>query len=273
MALAPIGQLIDVKPRPQTTLQLLLAIEDPVGTVSDYVFTPSIREHFGVLLHNLRSGYGGGYWALSEYGGGKTHFLAALMSMLSATDQVVEYVTDQEIRQEIQQVRNQRLFPVAFNLIGRGDMLSQRNGLFRILEDEIQTTARRLLEGEIALNLPDEVKTWWDGLGAGTRSDIAEKYQKLFGASPDGDYIDSPQRWAERIAEGAGALGIRIDVSSTPVDRLAAMYGQIVNDQTGYTGLLIVMDEFASWQDQRPEGGSAYTEDEKPSSDTSRSAA
>ena len=261
MALAPISQLIDVKPRPQTTLQLLLAIEDPVGTVSDYVFTPSIREHFSVLIRNLHSGYGGGYWALSEYGGGKTHFLAVLMTLLSTNDRVVKHVTDREIRQEIQQIRNQRLFPVAFNLIGRGDMLNQRNALFRIVEDEIRTTAHRLLEGEHALDLPDEVRTWWDGLGVGTRSDISKKYQELFDTSPDGDY-GSPHRWAERIAEGAGALGIRIDVSSTPVDRLTAMYRQIVNDQTGYTGLLVVMDEFASWQDQRPEGGSAYTEDE-----------
>ena len=262
MALAPIGQLIGIKPRPQTTLQLLLAIEDPVSTVSDYVFTPSIKEHFGILLQNLRSGYGGGYWALSEYGGGKTHFLAVLTSLLSATDKVLEHVKDREIQQVVQQVRNQRLFPVAFNLIGRGDMLNQRNALFRILEDEIQTAAHRLLGGEVALNLPAEVRTWWDGLGAGTRSDIAEKYQESFEASPDVDYIDSPERWAVRIAEGAGALGIRIDVSSTPVDRLVGLYQQIVNERTGYSGLLIVMDEFASWQDQRPEGGTAYTEDE-----------
>ena len=262
MALAPIDQVIEIKPRPQTTLQLLAAIEDPVGTITDYVFTPSIKEHFCLLLQDLGSGYGGGYWALSEYGGGKTHFLATLASMLSATDQVVQHVTDPEVQLSIQQMTNQRLFPVAFNLIGRSDMLSQRNALFRILEEEIQRVAHRLLDAEITLTLPEEVKSWWNDLGVGTRSDIAERYQELFGASPDDDYEDSTARWADQVAECAAALGIRIVVSSTPVDRLAAIYRQVVNEHTGYTGLLIVMDEFASWQDQRPEGGSAYSEDE-----------
>ena len=103
---------------------------------------------------------------------------------------------------------------------------------------------------------------WWDGLGVGTRSDMLERYQDLFGASPDDEFENSIGDWAERIAECAAVVGIRIDVASTPMDRLVAIYERIVNERTGYTGLLIVMDEFASWQDQRPEGGSAYSEDE-----------
>ena len=261
MALTPIGQIIEIKPRPQTTLQLLAAIEDPVSTVADYVFTPSIREHFCVLLQNLGNGYGGGYWALSEYGGGKTHFLATLASLLSATEQVVEHVSDREVQQSIRQVTNQHLFPVAFNLIGRSDMLNQRNALFRIVEGEVQSAADKLLDTRITLTLPEDVKQWWYGLGAGTRSDIAEKCQELFNEAPD-NHENFTGLWAERITECVAALGIRIDVASTPVDRLAAMYRQIVNENTGYTGLLIVMDEFASWQDQRYEEGSAYSEDE-----------
>ena len=56
MALSPIGRLIEIKPRPQTTLQLLVAIEEPVSTVVVYVFTPSIKEHFGILLQNVPEG-------------------------------------------------------------------------------------------------------------------------------------------------------------------------------------------------------------------------
>ena len=232
MVLAPIGQLIDVKPRPQTTLQLLTAIDDPVDTVANYVFTPSIREHFDLLLQNLHEGHGGGYWVLSEYGGGKTHFLATLISLLSSTDEVVKHVSDGGIKDTIRQVKDQRLFPVAFNLIGRGDMLNQRNSLFRILEREVQNATRELLELDVALTLSEEVRTWWGGLGVGTRSDITEKYRELFDASPDDDYRASQDRWTERITECTAALGIRIDISSTPVDRLTSIYRQIVNKQT-----------------------------------------
>ena len=262
MALAPIDQLIEVKPRPQTTLQLLAAIEDPIGTVADYVFTPSIKEHYNLLLQNLRSGHGGGYWVLSEYGGGKTHFLATLLSLLSATDLAADHVTDEDMKRNVQNVKDQRLFPVAFSLIGRGDMLDRRNALFRILEEEIQGASHRLLDVGIPLTLTDEVKEWWDALGEGTRSDIAKNFQSLFHFSPDVGYSDSQERWTEQITAAAASLGIRMEVSATPVDRFTAMYRQIVNERTGYTGMLVVMDEFASWQDQRPESRVAYTEDE-----------
>ena len=261
MALAPISQLIEVKPRPQTTLQLLSAIGAPARTLTDYVFTPSIKENLRVIIENLRHGYGGGYWALSEYGGGKTHFLATLTSMLSAPDHALEYISDPEVRQGIQMVSKQRLFPVAFNLIGRGDMLNQNSALFRILEDELRKSAHNLLGVHIVLALHQEVKRWWDALGEGTRSDITKKYADLFARPPD-DYEESPERWAKRLSQSAGQLGIGIDVASSPVDRLAAAYDQIVNQDTGYTGLLIVMDEFGSWQDQRREGDVAYSEDE-----------
>ena len=262
MALAPLSQIIKIKPRPQTTLQLLTAIEDPVGTVSDYVFTPSIKEHISILLDSLRSLHGGGYWVLSEYGGGKTHFLATVASLLSATHQVADHVADDEIQRDVRLLRSQRLFPVAFSLIGRTDMLGRRNALFSILESEIRNAARDLLGNEIVLTLPEEVRRWWKHLGEGTRSDLSQHYTESFGKSPDEDYEDSAEQWSERIAVNARALGIGIDVASSPLDRLTSVYRQIVNEDTGFTGLLIVIDEFASWQDQRPEGGTAYSEDE-----------
>ncbi len=66
MPLAPIGELIEVKPRPDAALRLRSAMENPERTVADYVFTPSIKERVRVMLDNLRDGIGGGYWALSE---------------------------------------------------------------------------------------------------------------------------------------------------------------------------------------------------------------
>ena len=262
MPLAPIGELIEVKPRPDTTLRLRSAMENPERTVADYVFTPSIKEHVRVMLDNLRGGRGGGYWALSEYGGGKTHFLATLAALLSEPERSLARVSDSEIRQALRSVSGRRLFPVAFNLIGRGDMLGRRGALFAILEDEMRKAARRLLGADIAPTLAEDVSRWWDALGDGTRSDIAEKYGAAFGGSASGEREGAPERWAERISQSAAEMGIRIDVASSPADRIAAAYERVVSRNGEYDGLLIVMDEFASWQDRRPEGGAAYSEDE-----------
>ena len=64
----------------------------------------------------------------------RPHFLATIATLLSANDQVLQHVADGEVQQGVQKAMHQRLFPVAFNLIGRGDMLDRRNALFRILE-------------------------------------------------------------------------------------------------------------------------------------------
>ena len=262
MQLAPIAQLIEIKPRPNTTLVLKNAIDDPERTVADYVFTPSIREHVRVMLDNLRGGIGGGYWALSEYGGGKTHFLATLAALLSDPERSLAHVSDSEIQDALRSVFGQRLFPVAFTLMGKDDMLGRRGALFGILEGEMRQTARRLLGADIAPTLAEDVSRWWDALGDGTRSDISDKYSALFGDSANDVRERAPERWAERVAQSAAELGIRIDVASTPAERIADACERLAGLGAGYDGMLIVMDEFASWQDRRPEGGAAYSEDE-----------
>lgn len=63
MPLAPIGELIEVKPRLDAAFRLRSAVENPERTAADCVFTPSIKEHARAMPDNLR---GGRYWALSE---------------------------------------------------------------------------------------------------------------------------------------------------------------------------------------------------------------
>ena len=127
MVLAPISQIIEIKRGRQTTLQLLQAIEDPVATVANYVFTPSIREHFGLLFQTSVIVMAGvtGYCPSME--AGRPTFLATLVSLLSDSGRATQHLKDQRVQQSLQEAMNQRLFPVTFNLIGRRDMLNQRD--------------------------------------------------------------------------------------------------------------------------------------------------
>ncbi|MBI4331690.1 MAG: hypothetical protein HY673_10460 [Chloroflexi bacterium] len=263
MALLPISQLIKIRARPETTLQLLNAIKNPFGTVSTYVFTPSIKEHVKDILEAVHDGTGGGYWVLSEYGGGKTHFLATVASLLSASDKVRDSIGDKEIRQDIALVQGRRLLPVAFSLIGRAGVVNQPHALYRILEGEIQESVERNVGRTLNVSLASEVGQWWDNLATPIKEAISRKCEETRGsAAAEMRKDSSPDEWADCIHESALQLHIDIPLQVSPLGRLKNIYRQVVNDQTGYTGMLLIIDEFASWQDVHPEGAPAYSEDE-----------
>src|SRR5438045_4127033 len=107
-ALLPIGEIIRVKRRPETTLSLLAAVAEPVQTVADYVFTEGIRQHFHQVLRAVQDGRGQGFWVQGEYGGGKTHFLATLAALLEGNPQTWNAVADGEIRNFASSVERSR---------------------------------------------------------------------------------------------------------------------------------------------------------------------
>lgn len=262
MALTPISQLIRIKPRPETTLQLVNAIKDPEGTISSYVFTPSIKENISDMLENMGDGHGGGYWILSEYGGGKTHFLATVACLLSSSNEVRHRIDDEDVQQDMRLVQDRKLFPVALSLIGRASVIGKRNALYEIIENETSAAVREHLGTSLAVTLPEEIEEWWDKLDSTIRDRIAEKCHELCREPLEQVRQDSAERWVQSILDSTAALDIQVPLRGSPRDRLRHIYRQIVNPETSYTGILLIVDEFGSWQDRHPEGSPAYTEDE-----------
>src|SRR3990172_1029952 len=81
--LLPLRDLIEPRPkRPETALTLENALRDPLATIQEFELPPSIKRHFETVLDAVADGRGRGFWVQSEYGGGKTHFIAALTALL-----------------------------------------------------------------------------------------------------------------------------------------------------------------------------------------------
>jgi hypothetical protein len=99
MALTPLQNIVQLKPRPETTLALETSIQAGVHTVQGYRFTPSLRDYFREMFEPVASERGQGYWIQAEYGAGKTHLLGTLGVLLTdSTGDAWDAVTDPEIR-------------------------------------------------------------------------------------------------------------------------------------------------------------------------------
>ena len=154
MKRAVLRTLIHPRPQPETTLDLGRSFAQPEATVSTYVFTESIRRHFGELLECVARGEGQGFWVQAEYGAGKTHFLATLACLLAGDDTLWEQVRDDAIRPYGPRLGATRLFPVVFSL--RGEMETgevNTRPLFDVIEDGlVRSLEERGLRDAVRLN-------------------------------------------------------------------------------------------------------------------------
>src|SRR5262249_16412993 len=117
MPLTPLKEIIDLKPRPETTLSLERALQDGLRTVSTYRFTPSITHYCQEILEMAASERGQGYWIEAEYGAGKTHLLGTLGALLTdRTGQVWDAVSDSDVKGLKTSLSDKtRLLPVVLN--------------------------------------------------------------------------------------------------------------------------------------------------------------
>ena len=111
-------KILTVKPEPETTPMLsdIIQAEKAIGTVSEYLFTPSLRAHCKRIFDCVVNRKGQGFWVQAEYGAGKTHFLGALVDLLVWRDlKVWDALRDQELRSEYAGALSKaRWFPVPF---------------------------------------------------------------------------------------------------------------------------------------------------------------
>jgi hypothetical protein len=259
--LAPLRELIVPKAkRPETTLSLVEALRKPVETVETYIFTDSIRAYFNQIFEEVVAERGQAFWIQAEYGAGKTHFLGTLASLLGeqpdTTEQEIwDVVSDGDIQNERFQIQPKRLLPVVFSLRGEG---GQSGALERSLLDIIARETAKSWELQrhshpglpiLKVTTDDDLLEWYRNCGEGLRSDI-ERFVKAETSvtlaqlrSEEGDSAA-----AEQIMRYCQCNGIKPDVAISTKERARHIYQQI--QEAGYTGILLVMDEFAFWQDR-----------------------
>ncbi len=252
----PLSDLVVQKPRPETTLSLVPAVrEQAAEMVGSYVFTDTIRHHFTEILDAVARGHGQGFWVQAEYGAGKTHFLAALASLLANHQgDAWRLVQDPEVTRYQPRLHESRLFPVVISLRGMGnaDALTGRSLLDVILEDGFQPAlAQAGLDDQVQLVAADDYIAWLEHqTSPAIRQDVETYVRSRTGQSTQALRADEgAQTLARWIAAYCQDNAIDPKIAAGVKHRLAHIYRQIVSRQPArFDGLLVVIDEYEGWE-------------------------
>lgn len=270
MSLLPLQDLIVKKPTPLLTLELLDAFQNhPQETVETYIFTDTIRHHFDLILDVVARGHGQGFWVQAEYGSGKTHFLATLAALLADTSNTLwEKANSPAIRQFRQRLRNTRLLPVVFSLRGEAstDALNQRSLMDVLLEKGFSPAIERAGLGNcIQLTPAQELMNWYDKQAA----PVIQNDLDAFVRAKSGISIkqlrerEGNEAAAQLMPEYFARSGFKPSIDVSVKDRLASIYRQVTaKEGAGYTGILVIIDEYEGWSNIRNMVPEARAQDE-----------
>jgi len=250
-ALRPLGELIEPRPqRPETVLTLQTAITDRLGTVRSFEFPPSIKRHVEQVLDAVAEGRGRAFWVQSEYGGGKTHFIAALTALLGqspaggpADAAVWAEVKDAQVRSRAHEFSQRRLLAVAISCKGimpvNGQQLAQ--ALLNLLMDGFSAALETYgLAEQIPVRGEQELFALFRQRPLDIRGSIDVWVRAHFGASVEELYDNDPTTAARAISEWYRMAGATPEIDEKVVDWLARFCRRLKG--AGFDGLLVVID-------------------------------
>jgi hypothetical protein len=266
-AFRPLSKIISLKPEPETTptLAKLIRCENAQKTVGEYRVTPSLRGHLKRVFDCVVNTKGQGFWVQAEYGAGKTHFLGALIDLLVWKDENPwDVLGDAEVRDEYAgAISKVKMFPIAFSLRGMGES-SGADSLMRVFEEQIRVSLKEFapqIEAQVRLTSAELANDWYEHQAneaqkAGMRHFFDQKHR----CKPE-DYRDKHgiKKFGQEVIESDLPAG---QLKGKYKERFALIYDQITK-LGKYSGLLIVVDEYRSWQDRHVSGTAAYAEDEE----------
>jgi hypothetical protein len=247
----------------QDTINLEESIRDEnrEDTVKLYYFAKTLKQAFEEILVAFSEPIGRGFWLTAEYGVGKSHFLATLACLLSdSSNQVWNCVHDNDIRNYQFQFKKRRLFPVVAGLRGKTAIAQDKPiTLLDQLEREIEESIEQLgLSEKINITPVAEMLAMFDKFDQSLQGAIKLYIQQTSSEKPQDLRKTDPKRFADLVRKYFKKSNIPLEMKYSINDRLAYLYRQIVNEETGFNGLLFIIDEFESWLSQRsitsPEG-------------------
>ncbi|MDI7259424.1 MAG: hypothetical protein QME90_05830 [Thermodesulfobacteriota bacterium] len=243
--------------KPETTILLLQAVQDPENTLKTFYFTPSIEEYFENILEQVARGKGGGFWIQAEYGAGKTHFLAALGCLLMAdSENPWNSVRSATIQPYARRLKGKTLFPIIINLKGEADFHGKDN-LLRVIERHIEEILdEKGLHEKVFVTTEDELIEWYEKNKLRAQIDAYIKSKSGKSASDLGRQV-----LADLIRQYCDDEGTTPRLSASTKTRITYIYNQLLKQ--GFSGLLFIIDEYASWQDRHPVGTPEYAMDEE----------
>jgi hypothetical protein len=247
----------------QDTIHLEESIEpeNREETVRLYYFAKTLKNAFEEILLTFASREGKGFWLTAEYGVGKSHFLATLACLLSDnSERVWEAVHDPDIRNHQFKFKKRRLFPIVAGLRGKTAINNDRPiTLLEQLEKEIEKTILQLgLQDKINITPIAETLKLYDGFNATFQGAIQSYIQQKSGVKAGELRKNQPERFADLIRTFFKEQNLPFEPKVSINERLQSLYKRIVDSNTGFNGLLFIIDEYESWLSQReiktPEG-------------------
>lgn len=261
-SLKELGQIIQPKTsEPETTPSLRDALSHPARTIDSYYVTASIRAILKEIFDTATNRKGQGYWIRAEYGSGKTHFIAALTTLLTdRNDDVWNSLRDEETRRDYRAALSKlKLFPVTFSLLGAGEA-GAADSLMRLFEKEIHAALPNGLRGRFSVFSEEHAVEWYQ-LQAGSliKEAIAAHFKSAHKVNPD-EFLtqQGARKFGAEIIDIARQESINIELKGAFRERFAYIYEQITK-LGGYDGIVFVVDEFRSWQ-ERHEGKPSFEE-------------
>ncbi len=265
--LLPLRDLLDLKPeRPETALTLANAVDFPLDTVASFELPASIKRYFEAVLDAVAERRGRGFWVQSEYGGGKTHFIAALTALLgcspkgqNALAEVWAAVNDEDVKARAHDFVGRRILPVAISCKGITPIDGQYSrALLSLLMEGIGASLAKFgLEDKVPVTADQELVSHFLQRPPEVRQQIDDWCEQRHGVSVTRAYEqEGPERAAELYRRYfRDAQGATPDVDQRVVDWLATLCARLEN--AGFDGLLVVIDEFATLQNAVPAGPDA----------------
>jgi hypothetical protein len=240
----------------QDTIHLEESIEpgNREETVRLYYFPKTIKTAFEEILLTFSTTEGKGFWLTAEYGVGKSHFLSTLACLLSDNaDSVWTAVHDSDIRNYQFQFKKRRLFPVVAGLRGKTATNQERPiTLLEQLEKEIIKSIIQLgLQDKINITPVAQALKMFDGYMPTLQGTIQNYIQQKSGIKAGDLRKNDPARFADLTRTFFMEQNIPFEPKVSINERLQDLYKQIVDSNTGFNGILFIIDEYESWLSQR----------------------
>jgi hypothetical protein len=262
----PLGQIIERVPalkkgKDVGYLQDTINLEESIKpearqeTVRLYYFAKTLKTAFEEILQAFSEPVGRGFWLTAEYGVGKSHFLATLACLLTDNSEGVwGSVHDKDIKNYRFHFQKRRLFPIVAGLRGKTAIAQDKPiTLLEQLEKEIDESINQLgLDGKINVTPVAETLNFFDGFNASLQGAINSYIQQKSGKKPSELRKNHPDFFADFIRRFFKEQNLPFEPKFNINDRLQYLYKQIVGSNTGFNGLLFVIDEYESWLSQRP---------------------
>lgn len=251
--LRPLKEIVSPKAeRPHLVANVEDAIAHPVRTLKDYLFTSGIRGHFERVFRDVKEGRGGGYWVQAEYGGGKTHFLASLLSLLSDAPDEVEAavwsaVGDSDMKQLWEKsIRERKLLGAHMSLMGTTSVVGRQESLLSLIDDAVVAALGKNGIADPGISASGEALRAYDQLALGIRAEVDRAFLSAQGV-PVADHrreFGDDAKTAHALVLAAEAVSVDLLKNRQVQDHARHVLTRL--RASGFDGLLLVIDEYLS---------------------------